>query len=157
MNTLKRCATIILIIVLSVSLCACAGQGKDNEIETLTKNFEKACNKLDLNGMLDCVDPEISKSVKAITELVGLFSDKDTDELLDGLAKVLFRELPENSKELFSSIKIKLDDNIEISEDIANASAEIVYEISGEEHTSNVSLEYVKLDEKWYISDVSAQ
>lgn len=154
MRKFKNFAALILIIVLSVSVCACGNQ--NNEIKTLTKNFENSCNKLDMNAMLDCIDPDISESVKKLTGLIGMFSDKDTDELLDSFAKVLFSELPENSKEFFSSIKIKLD-NIEIEEDSASASAEITYEISGEDNKSNANFEYTRIDEKWYISNLDIE
>jgi uncharacterized lipoprotein YehR (DUF1307 family) len=154
MKIFKMCAALILIIVLTVSMCACGNQ--NNEIKTLTKNFENSCNKLDMNAMLDCIDPDISGSVKKLTGLIGMFSDKDTDELLDSFAKVLFRELPENSKEFFSSIKIKLD-NIEIDEDSASATAEITYEISGEDNKSNANFEYTRIDEKWYISNLDIE
>ena len=154
MKKFKSIAALILIIVLSVSMCACGTQ--NNEIKTLTKNFENSCNKLDMNAMLDCIDPDISGSVKKLTGLIGMFSDKDTDELLDSFAKVLFSELPENSKEFFSSIKIKLD-NIEIDEDKASATAEITYEISGEDNTSNANFEYTRIDEKWYISNLDIE
>ena len=154
MRKFKKFAALILIIVLSVSVCACGNQ--NNEIKTLTKNFENSCNKLDMNEMLDCIDPDISESVKKLTGLIGMFSDKDTDELLDSFAKVLFSELPENSKEFFSSIKIKLD-NIEIDEDSASATAEITYEISGEDNKSNANFEYTRIDEKWYISDLDIE
>ncbi len=154
MKKFKSIAALILIIALSVSMCACGNQ--NNEIKTLTKNFENSCNKLDLNAMLDCIDPDISGSVKKLTGLIGMFSDKDTDELLDSFAKVLFSELPENSKEFFSSIKIKLD-NIEIDEDKASATAEITYEISGENNTSNANFEYTRIDEKWYISNLDIE
>ena len=154
MKIFKMCAALILIIVLTVSMCACGN--KNNEIKTLTKNFENSCNKLDMNAMLDCIDPDICDSVKKLTGLVGMFSDKDTDELLDSFAKVLFSELPENSKEFFSSIKIKLD-NIEIEEDSASATAEITYEISGEKNKSNANFEYARIDEKWYISNLNIE
>lgn len=154
MRKFKKFAALILIIVLSVSVCACGNQ--NNEIKTLTKNFENSCNKLDMNAMLDCIDPDISGSVKKLTGLIGMFSDKDTDELLDSFAKVLFSELPENSKEFFSSIKIKLD-NIKIDEDSASATAEITYEISGEDNTSNANFEYTRIDEKWYISNLDIE
>ena len=154
MRKFKSIAALILIIALSVSMCACGNQ--NNEIKTLTKSFENSCNKLDMNAMLDCIDPDISGSVKKITGLIGMFSDKDTDELLDSFAKVLFSELPENSKEFFSSIKIKLD-NIEIDEDKASATAEITYEISGEDNTSNANFEYTRIDEKWYISNLDIE
>lgn len=154
MKIFKSLAALFLIIALSISMCACGNQ--NNEIKTLTKNFENSCNKLDMNAMLDCIDPDVSGSVKKLTGLIGMFSDKDTDELLDSFAKVLFSELPENSKEFFSSIKIKLD-NIEIEEDSASASAEITYEISGEDNKSNANFEYIRIDEKWYISNLDIE
>lgn len=154
MRIFKSCAALILIISLSVSICACGNQ--NNEIKTLTRDFENSCNKLDMNAMLDCIDPDVSGSVKKLTSLIGMFSDKDTDELLDSFAKVLFSELPENSKEFFSSIKIKLD-NIEIEEDSASASAEITYEVSGEDNKSNANFEYIRIDEKWYISNLDIE
>ena len=154
MKIFRSCAASILIIALSISMCACGNQ--TNEIKTLTNNFENSCNKLDMNAMLDCIDPDVSGSVKKLTGLIGMFSDKDTDELLDSFAKVLFSELPENSKEFFSSIKIKLD-NIEIEEDTASASAEITYEISGEDNKSNANFEYIRIDEKWYISNLDIE
>ena len=154
MKSFKSLATLFLIIALSISMCACGNQ--NNEIKTLTKNFENSCNKLDMNAMLDCIDPDVSGSVKKLTGLIGMFSDKDTDELLDSFAKVLFSELPENSKEFFSSIKIKLA-NIEIEEDSASASAEITYDISGEDNKSNANFEYTRVDEKLYISNLDIE
>lgn len=154
MKIFKSLAALILIMAMSVGICACGSQ--NNEIKVLTKNFENSCNKLDMNAMLDCIDPDISGSIKKLTGLIGMFTDKDTDELLDGFAKVLFSELPENSKEFFSSIKIKLN-TIEIEENSAIASAEITYEISGETNRSNADFEYICIDKKWYISNLDIE
>lgn len=151
-KSLKNIISFVLLLVIVLSMSACDNQ--NNEIKTLTNNFENSCNKVDMNAMLDCIDPDISESVKKLTGLIGMFSDKDTDELLDNFAKVLFSELPENSKEFFSSIKIKLN-NIEIEDDKASASAEITYEISGEENKSNANFKYICIDKKWYISDLN--
>lgn len=151
-KSLKNIIVFLLLFVIVLSMSACDNQ--NNEIKTLTKNFENSCNKVDMNAMLDCIDPDISESVKKLTGLIGMFSDKDTDELLDNFAKVLFSELPENSKEFFSSIKIKLN-SIEIKDDKASASAEITYEISGEENKSNANFKYICIDKKWYISDLN--
>ena len=154
LKNLKKVIIFALVFMLVLSVSACGSQ--KSEIKTLTKNFENSCNKLDVNEMLDCIEPEISGSVKKLTSLIGMFSDKDTDELLESFAKVLFSELPENSKEFFSSIKIKIDD-IEIDEDNASASAEIRYEISGEDNISNANFEYIRIDEKWYISNLDIE
>ncbi len=153
-KSFKKTIIFVLLFVLMLIMSACGNQ--KNEIKTLTHNFENSCNKLDMNAMLDCIEPDISGNIKKLTGLIGMFSDKDTDELLDNFAKVLFSELPENSKEFFSSIKIKLD-NIEIEENNASASAEIIYEISGEENKSNANFEYVCIDEKWYIADLGIE
>ena len=154
LKSLKNIIIFALLFALVLGVSACGNQ--NNEIKTLTNNFENSCNKLDMNAMLDCIDPDISGSVKKLTGLIGMFSDKDTDELLDSFAKVLFSELPENSKEFFSSIKIKLD-NIETDEDSASATAEITYEISGEDNKSNANFEYTRIDEKWYISNLDIE
>ena len=152
MKTIKNALALILIIVLSVSFCACGNSG---DIKTVTNNFEKTCNELDVNGMLDCIDPTIASGVKALTGLVGLFTNKDTDELLDSFAKVLFNELPENSQEFFSSINIKIGDiEIDENEENATAQAEISYEISGETYQKEVTLEYICVDGEWYISSL---
>lgn len=151
-KSLKNIIVFLLLFMIVLSMSACDNQS--NEIKSLTKNFENSCNKVDMNAMLDCIDPDISESVKKLTGLIGMFSDKDTDELLDNFAKVLFSELPENSKEFFSSIKIKLN-SIEIEDDKASASAEITYEISGEENKSNANFKYICIDKKWYISDLN--
>lgn len=154
MKMFKRIISVILLVVLSITVCACSTQ--ESEIKTLTKQFENSCNKLDLNAMLDCIDPDVSGSVKKLTSLIGMFSDKDTDELLDNLASVLFTELPENTKEFFSSIKINIDD-VEIEEEKAFASAEIIYDISGEENKTNANFDYICIDKKWYISNLDIE
>ena len=150
----KRCLAFIALSVLCLSICACSNQ--NNEIKTLTNRFEKSCNKIDLNAMLDCIDPDISNSIKTVTGIIGLFSKNDTDEILDKFAGLLFRELPKNSKEFFSSIKIKLGD-IEKDENKAFASAKIEYNISGEAKETNASFEYICVGDKWYISDFNIE
>ncbi len=154
MNVLKKMMAFVLIMALGLSLCACANQ--QSEIKTLTKNFENACNKLELNAMLDCIEPDISRGVKAVTGIIGMFSDNDTDELLEKFGNLLFKELPGNSKEFFTSIKINLDD-VELKEDSASALAQITYEISGEEYKTNAKFDYTCIDKVWYISNLDIE
>lgn len=150
-NTLKNICISVMTLVLVLSMGACSAG--TSEIETLTKNFETACNSLDLNGILDCVTPEISTSVKAVTGFIGMFSDKDSDEILEKVGSVIFKGLPENSREFFSSIKVDID-TVEQGEDKASAAARITYEISGEKHEKDLSLDYSCVDGKWYISNL---
>jgi len=153
-KNLRKVIIFGLLLILLFSLSGCGSE--TNEIRALTKDFENACNKLDMNEMLECIDPDISGSIKKLTGFIGMFSDKDTDELLDSFAKVLFSNLPENSREFFSSIKIKLD-SITKEENKAHAAAEIEYEISGEDKKVNASFDYTYEDGKWYISKLDLE
>lgn len=142
----------IFTFLLSVSACS----NQNNDIKTLTSRFENSCNELNLNAMLECIDPDVSDSVKTLTGIIGMFSDDDTSELLDKFAKVVFSELPENSKEFFSSIKIDLN-NIKIDENKAFALADITYNISEETKKVNATFDYICIDEIWYISNLDVE
>ena len=150
----KKIVLFALLAVLVLSMSACGGE--QSEIKALTTRFEKSCNKLELNEMLDCIEPDVAQGVKAITGVIGMFTDADTDELLDKFGAMLFSEMPENSKEFFSSIKITVND-VEVDKDNATASAEIAYEISGEESVANAYFEYVRIEEEWYITNLDLE
>ena len=148
---MKKSVALFLAVILSVCMFGCSAE--TNEIKTLTKNFEVACNELDFNAMLDCVEPEVSDSVKSVTSFIGMFSDKDTDEILDKVANVIFKGLPENTQEFCSSMKFAVDD-IVTEENSASATAKITYEISGEPCEKSGIFEYARISEKWYISNL---
>ncbi len=150
-NKLKKFTLFILMLSIALSITACGS--KTNEIRNLMSEFENSCNKLDLNSMLNCINPKVADGVKLATGVLGIFSDKNTDELLDDLASVLLDEAPSNAKEFFSSIEMATDD-IKIDGDTATAMAEIEYKISGEAYEENAVFEYIYTDEKWYISNL---
>lgn len=151
---MKKIIALILAVMLSFCLFGC--NAEKNEIKTLTKNFESACNELDFNAMLDCIEPSVSDNVKSVTRFIGMFSDKDTDEILDKVAGVIFKGLPENSQEFFTSMKFAID-NIEAEENSASATAKITYEISGEPCEKNAVFEYTLISGKWYIADLNIE
>lgn len=154
MSAFKKGIITFLVMVMCIGVSACSS--KNNEVETLTNNFENSCNKLDVNAMLDCIDPGVSDKIKKITGFVGLFSDKDTDELIESFASMIFSGLPENSKEFLSSIKLITKD-IAIEEETATATATIEYSISGEKYSKEATLEYMNIDGKWYIADLDIE
>lgn len=144
----KFCLILVAVMTLVMLLTAC-GNGK-SEIESVTADFEKACNDVDLNAMLDCIDPTIASGLKFATGLAGMFSDKDTDELLDELSKLIFDNIPDKTEEFFSSIDISVD-NISVDGETATADAVIKYEMSGEKYSNNAVFTYTMTDNAWYI------
>ena len=154
MKTIKKSLLFLLVALLVLGICGC--NKAESEIESLTKRFENACNKLDFDGMLGCVDPSVSDAVKAVVGFVGMFSDDDTDVLLDKFSKTVFNNIPDNSQDFFASIKIKLD-YVEVDKESAFASGEITYEVSGEVQTKTANFEYISVDEEWYISNLDIE
>ena len=146
----------LLCIFMAVLLLCTGCVGKESAIKKVTAQFESACNKLDLNEMLDCINPDISEKVKLATGLVGMFADKDREELLDGLAALLIGEGQTNTSEFFESVKIKLLET-DVQETTATANAEITYTISGEEYTNKAMFDYIYTDDKWYISSLDIE
>ncbi len=150
---LKKICSLALITILIFTMTGC---GNSNKIKTLMKDFENACNKLDLNAMLECVNPEVAEGIKLAAGLMGMFSDKDSDELLDRLATILLKKAPENTHDFFGSIKIDVG-SIEEEGDAAKAEAIVKYNISGEEYENETVFECILIEDEWYISDFNIQ
>lgn len=139
--------TVILLLTIIFSLMGC---GSKNEIEDLMSNFQKACNSLKFNEVLDCINPSISDKIKLATGFVGMFTDTDTDKMFDSLASYLSKDKV-GGKEFFSSIKIDVND-IKTDGDSAKVSAVITYKIKDKEITNNTTFNCIRNNEKWYIS-----
>lgn len=139
--------TVIILFTMIFSLTGC---GSKNEIEDLMSNFQKACNSLNFNEVLDCINPSISDKIKLAAGFVGMFTDTDTDKMFDSLAGYLSKDKV-GGKEFFSSIKIDVND-IKTDGDSAKVSAVITYKIKDKEITNNTTFNCIRSNEKWYIS-----
>ena len=156
-SVFKRIVACTLLFVFAVSMSACVGT-KNNEITVLINKFENSCNKLDLNSMLDCLEPKMSETIKVATGFVGMFAGKDTDELLNSFAKLIMQDGPVDARSFFSSIKINVE-NVLIDESVATATSTVKYTISGEDYQKNAvfECEYSESDKKWYIADIDIE
>lgn len=155
---MKKMKSILLVLVISfasVMLCGCGDKG---DIKGLMKEFESACNDLDIDAMLDCLNPKIADTVNTTLGLVGMFTDTDTDTMLDSISKALLggTEEGENGSEFFSTIQIDVEE-IDAGKNSATVDVEISYEVNGEtiDKPAEFTCNYSDEDEKWYISNVS--
>ncbi|MGN0114791.1 MAG: hypothetical protein ACI396_05650 [Acutalibacteraceae bacterium] len=139
---------VIVSIAMVLSLSGCGGPEKD--IKNLLTEFENACNTLDFDAVLDCIDPKVSDKVKLAVGVVGMFTDSDTDELFDSLADYLSKD-DIGGKDFFSSIKIKVE-KISVEDDAATVSTTLTYSVNGEETVREASFYCIYYTEKWYIS-----
>ncbi len=147
------CRGLALLLVLA-TVFSFVGCGKKGAVKELIAEFEAACNVLDLNAMMDCLTPNISKTVNLAGDLIGLFTDLDTEALLDKLAALLTSEKGWSGKEFFSSIRIKVED-VAVTETDASAMATISYTMFGKAHEKDATFKCVFENERWYIAGVS--
>lgn len=148
-NTMKRFAAMLLAAIMMLTLLT--GCGAKGAVKETISNFETACHALDVRGMLDCMNPTISKPLLTALNLLGV---DDTSGVLEELVDVLgiFEGAGEKTEVFIQSIKIdpqdfKFNDN----NDKCTVFAELSY---GEENTKAVTIDLVLKDEVWYISDL---
>lgn len=142
---------VILSITVLFSLASCTSANK--EIENLMIEFEDACNTLDFNAVLDCINPKVSDKIKLTAGFVGMFTDTDTNEMFESLADYLSSD-DIGGTDFFSSIKIEVED-ITVEEETATVSAILTYLIDGEEVVRESTFNCIYYAEKWYISTFS--
>ena len=139
---------IVLSITMIFSLTGCSGSNK--EIENLMTEFEYACNTLDFDAVLNCINPKVSDKIKIAAGFVGMFTDTDTDEMFDSLADYLSSD-DVGGTDFFSSIKIEVKD-ISVEDEAATVSTILTYELNGEEVVRESTFKCIYYTEKWYIS-----
>ena len=146
---IKGIVVVMLIATMVLSLCGCSND--KGEIENLMTEFEYSCNELDIDAMLDCIDPAISDKIKLATGIASMFTDKDSDELTEELVGMLTGDNSLNADDFFSSIKIETSD-IKTKKETGTANAIVEYSIASEKFKKEATFEYVYHMEKWYIS-----
>lgn len=155
MKSVKSLLLVLVIACTSVMLCGC---GDKSNVKGVIRDFETACNSLDIDAMLDCLNPDIADAVNATLGFVGIFTDKDTETMLDSISKTLLgaTEEGEGGSEFFSTLKIDVEEVI-AGRNSATVDAEVSYDLNGEtvEKAAEFICNYSDKDEKWYISDFS--
>ncbi len=142
--------SLLLVVAMLFSLTGC---GASSEIKALLQEFESSCNSLDFDAVLDCINPKVSDSIKVALGFVGLFTDKDADDMFNSLAEYLSED-EIGGADFFSSIDIQVGE-IAVDGESATVSATLTYELDGEETVREAEFNCIYYAEKWYISDFS--
>lgn len=154
-KTLKTIMALMLIAVMSFSFVGCNNDKKD--IENLILEFEYACNTLDFDAVLNCIDPKISDNIKLAGGLLGMFTETDTDQMFEELSQYLLDNTDlGGGTSFFSTIKIDVED-IEIEGEEALVTARLKFNVTGEEMERVASFSCIYYTDKWYISNFSIQ
>lgn len=152
MKLIKRILALTLALCLSLTLCSC---GDKSEIKDTIRDFEEACHDLNLNEMLECLDPTVAQVVSGGAGLIGNLLGQSAEELLDNIVPTLFGE--DFSSEFLESLEIKVED-VAVNEHNATAMCTVTYLHNGAEQSRQATFELVKEgvedEAEWYITGI---
>lgn len=155
MKILRRIISCVLILCVLLTMTAC--DSSKMEIRSLMSDFQKSCNDLDGEAMLDCINPKVADTIDAAMKIIGVFTSKSSDELFTTIADVLLGNSLLGTKDFFSTLDIKVESvNVSESGSDANGTATVTYvNSSGEKQTKSATFKCIKSDDRWYISNFS--
>ena len=144
--------SVLLVVICIIPLSGCGNE--NDKIQNLMNEFEYSCNTLNVDGILDCIHPDISNKIKAAMGIVGLFSGQGSDEMLEAISSALTSNGKVDAESFFSSIKIEVKE-INSNDTSGTAKVGLTYKIGAEEIVSETIFECSKYNDKWYINSLS--
>lgn len=147
----KKIALVLAFVMIVICIVPLSGCGNENDkIKNLMTEFEYACNSLDVDAMLDCIHPDITNKIKAAMGIVGMFTGKDSDDMLEEISTILTNNSKVDAESFFSTIKIDIK---EVNSDSDNGTAKVnlTYKVGTEEIVSETTFICSKYNDKWYI------
>ena len=145
------CVALVLSLLLSLSAC-----GQSLGVRRTIASFQAACNELNVEDALACLDPSISGVLNFGAGLIGAITGKSTEELFGSLSKLLGENADSFGIESFKTLDIKVTD-VATNEETADAKATLTYTgLDGSEQVHDVTIRLKCDDEgEWLISGVS--
>lgn len=150
----------IICMIFALSLNGCGGSfGGKSECMELLQDFEKACNELDIQGILNCIDPKVSDPIKTVVAIGGIVTDnvdQYVKEIMSGIEKELTDTVGSNGNEgdVLASIELEPEKySLKKKEGVVRCAA--TFEVNGMDITKTLNISVVKKNEEWYVSGIS--
>ena len=148
-KTVTAVVSVLLICALALSLSGCGVKG---EIRNAVAQFQSACNALDVEAALACLDPSVSGVLKLGAGLLGSLTGQNEEEVFGQLSNLLWQNADSFGVESFRTLKIKVGE-IAANETSADAKVELTYVgLSGGETTTGATVTLNNTSEGWKIS-----
>ena len=101
--------SLIIMITLFISGC-----GEEKKCANQIQSFVSACNELDAEGILSCMDPSIADPIRITFGVIGTLTGKELNDVLDGIIHILVKGLQLFNDEIemeqiFSSMSIEVE------------------------------------------------
>lgn len=159
-KTIHVISTILIFALIITSLSGC---GEQSRVEKLIARFERSYQEIDIDAMLDCIDPRYSKMVRGFYGILGGAMGVDIDSMTDLLYGVIgfsyyamddeARSELNTSLDMFKSTRIKPkrfvfnDDN-----DECVVTADLSMIVGGEKYYEEVTITCLLYDGEWYLA-----
>lgn len=166
----RKIISLMLAVCMLLSLCSCSGRNRAKaKITKRIQAFEDSFHAVDINGMIDCIDPADTAALRLALTGISLVTGEMPEDLTDIAEEGLYHfiktivqegaDLPELDtrdaiQECLQTVSIRAD---EISSptrrknDQAVANCVLELKAGGQSVKSRVELNMVKSDGEWYI------
>lgn len=166
----RKIISLMLAVCILLSLSACSGRNRSKaKITKRIQAFEDSFHTVDINGMMDCIDPADVAGLRLALMGISLVTGEKPEELTDIAEESLYyvigtivqkgTDLPEFDtkdaiQECLKTVRIRADEissptRRENDQAVANCVLEI--KADGQRVKSRVELNMVKSDGEWYI------
>lgn len=162
----RRIAAALACVLMVFSLTAC-GSNPEREIDALNRRFCRSYNNLDMDGVIDCLEPSLADTVNAVLDLsmglLGAAADIDLDldaETMYALAEVCFDIMPEEQRDAMQIPELDLElESLEVSDDGTQASGVVTLTLENDSASQSATgeISYVKIDGDWYFANANFQ
>lgn len=164
MHRIKRGICLLLAALMTALLTSCGGP--ENEIRHVTEKFCDSYNDLDIEGMTECLEPDLARLIDAafgITmDIMGEALDADLDfdpQMLYDMLTV-YMDIAPVDDELLQALQEPPALEIELGEielydegEEATAEATITITVGKDRQQTQGVLYYTREDGEWYISN----
>lgn len=134
---------VLIFIILINILVACTSSSPKSTI----KKLEKAFNKGDVNGVLDCFDPIMTKGIRAAFNISESFLKINPSDVLD-LIPIFYTDFDGKPQVSITVLKN------EISGDQARVLSSLELMVEGNKEIGQVYFYMERYEGKWYVMDL---
>lgn len=146
----------IIFIILSISGC-----GEEKKCANQVQSFISACNELDAEGILSCIDPSIADPVRITFGVIGTLTGNELNDLLDGIINILIKGMQIFNNEIkidqiFSSMSIEIEE-IKVDGTYAKVKGKASFHLFGKLVKKKMTIDMKETDQVWYIVEIDLE
>ena len=126
---------------------------KEN-VEVLIGDCTKACHDMDVEAILDCVNPKLADPMRSMLKVAGV-SGKSDEELLELVCTYMGAEAADYG-EFCETLSTEIED-VQIHGEKADATVKYSFEQAGQTFEGEAAVTCTRVDGKWYISTLQGK